>query len=112
MSFARSFYALVYYYADLQIKETSFVYRGKRGFFVEKIFLGFENLENLIKDNEFILGVEDFIKMREECNVDGVMIGRGVVGNPFLIKEIDNSRKLESTKKSNGSYISKNISKG
>ena len=32
--------------------------------------------------------------------------------NNSPIKEIDNSRKLESTKKSNGSYISKNISKG
>jgi hypothetical protein len=37
MSFARSFYALVSFYADLHNKETSFVYQGKRGFFVAVI---------------------------------------------------------------------------
>ena len=34
MSFRRSFYASVYFYALFHIKETSFVYRDKRGFFV------------------------------------------------------------------------------
>lgn len=34
--------------------------------------------------------VDDFIKMREQTSCDGVMIGRAVVGNPFLIKEISN----------------------
>ena len=33
MSFTRSFYVLVYFYAFFRIKETSFVYRDKRGFF-------------------------------------------------------------------------------
>ena len=28
--------------------------------------------------------------MKQETNCDGVMIGRAIVGNPFLIKEIDN----------------------
>lgn len=32
--------------------------------------------------------LEDFIKMQEETNCDAVMIGRGVLGNPWLIKEI------------------------
>ena len=34
--------------------------------------------------------LDDFIRMRQETNCDGVMIGRGIVGNPFLIKEISN----------------------
>ena len=34
--------------------------------------------------------VEDFIKMKEDTGVDAIMIGRALVGNPFLIKEIDN----------------------
>ena len=32
--------------------------------------------------------------MKEECRVDGIMIGRAIVGNPFLIKEIDNLGRL------------------
>ena len=38
--------------------------------------------------NGDIKTVEDFIKYQDYC--DAVMIGRGVVGNPFLIKEINN----------------------
>ena len=34
--------------------------------------------------------LKDFVQMKEETDCDGVMIGRGLVGNPFLIKEIDN----------------------
>lgn len=34
--------------------------------------------------------LDDYIKMKEETGCDGVMIGRGIVGNPFLIKEISN----------------------
>ena len=32
--------------------------------------------------------VEDFIRMMDETNCDAVMIGRGVIGNPWLIKQI------------------------
>ena len=39
--------------------------------------------------------LEDYIRMKEETGCDGVMIGRGLVGNPFLIKEIDNYNKGE-----------------
>ena len=38
--------------------------------------------------NGDIKTVEDAIKHLDDC--DAIMIGRGVVGNPFLIKEIDN----------------------
>ena len=38
--------------------------------------------------NGDIKTVEDFIKYQDYC--DAIMIGRGVVGNPFLIKEINN----------------------
>ncbi|MBQ1476971.1 MAG: tRNA dihydrouridine synthase DusB [Erysipelotrichaceae bacterium] len=40
--------------------------------------------------NGDVKSVEDFIQMKEETNCDAVMISRGVVGNPFLIKEINN----------------------
>lgn len=39
--------------------------------------------------NGDVLTIDDYIRMKKETNCDGVMIGRGVVGNPFLIKEID-----------------------
>lgn len=37
--------------------------------------------------------VDDYIKMKNDTGCDGVMIGRALVGNPFLIKEIDNYNK-------------------
>lgn len=40
--------------------------------------------------NGDVKSVEDFIEMKKQTNCDGVMIGRALVGNPFLIKEIDN----------------------
>ena len=43
--------------------------------------------------NGDIKTVEDAIKHLDDC--DAIMIGRGVVGNPFLIKEIDNYLKGE-----------------
>ena len=49
-----------------------------------------ENLKIPVIGNGDVKSVEDFIKMKNETNCDGVMIGRALVGNPFLIKEIDN----------------------
>lgn len=47
-----------------------------------------ENLSIPVIGNGDIKTVEDFIKYQDYC--DAIMIGRGVVGNPFLIKEINN----------------------
>ncbi|MDO5440821.1 MAG: tRNA dihydrouridine synthase DusB [Erysipelotrichaceae bacterium] len=47
-----------------------------------------DNLSIPVIGNGDIKTVEDFIKYRDYC--DAIMIGRGVVGNPFLIKEINN----------------------
>lgn len=49
-----------------------------------------ENLSIPVFGNGDVKTLEDFIRMRQETNCDAVMIGRGVVGNPFLIKEISN----------------------
>lgn len=49
-----------------------------------------ENLSIPVFGNGDVKTVDDFIKMINETNCDAVMIGRGVVGNPFLIKEISN----------------------
>lgn len=40
--------------------------------------------------NGDIKTLEDYIQRKEETGVDAVMIGRGIVGKPYLIKEIDN----------------------
>lgn len=37
--------------------------------------------------NGDVRSVEDFQHMMEETGCDGVMIGRGIIGNPFLIQE-------------------------
>ena len=47
-----------------------------------------EALKIPVIGNGDIKTVEDFIKYSSYC--DAIMIGRGVVGNPFLIKEINN----------------------
>ena len=39
--------------------------------------------------NGDINSLDDYIKYKELTNCDGIMIGRGVIGNPFLIREID-----------------------
>jgi len=38
--------------------------------------------------NGDVTSLDDFIKMQKETGCDAVMIGRGVLGNPWLIKEI------------------------
>lgn len=37
--------------------------------------------------NGDVRSTTDFIRMQEETNCDAVMIGRGIIGNPFLIQE-------------------------
>lgn len=49
-----------------------------------------ENLHIPVLGNGDVKTLNDFIEMEKETSCDGVMIGRGLVGNPFLIKEIDN----------------------
>ena len=39
--------------------------------------------------NGDVTDIDSFVKMLEYTGVDAVMIGRGVLGNPWLIKEID-----------------------
>jgi nifR3 family TIM-barrel protein len=48
-----------------------------------------ENLKIPVIGNGDVKTLQDFIDMRETTHCDGVMIGRGLVGNPFLIKQID-----------------------
>lgn len=38
--------------------------------------------------NGDVRSVDDFFRCKKESGVDGVMIGRGLIGNPFLIREI------------------------
>ena len=40
--------------------------------------------------NGDIKTVEDYIEKKNYSQADAIMIGRGIVGNPFLIKEINN----------------------
>ncbi|MDO4501296.1 MAG: tRNA dihydrouridine synthase DusB [Erysipelotrichaceae bacterium] len=47
-----------------------------------------ENLSIPVIGNGDIKTVEDYIKYKDYC--DGIMIGRGLIGNPFLIQEINN----------------------
>ena len=54
-----------------------------------------DNLHIPVLGNGDVKTLDDFIQMKEETGCDGVMIGRGLVGNPFLIKEIDNYLKGE-----------------
>ena len=56
-----------------------------------------EELSIPVIGNGDIKTVEDFIAHKDDC--DAIMIGRGVVGNPFLIKEINNYLKGEANYK-------------
>lgn len=49
-----------------------------------------ENLNIPVIGNGDIKTVEDAIRCLEYSKVDAIMIGRGIIGNPFLIKEILN----------------------
>ena len=47
-----------------------------------------ENLNIPVIGNGDIKSLEDYIKYKEYSKCDGIMIGRGILGNPFLIEEI------------------------
>jgi tRNA-dihydrouridine synthase B len=42
-----------------------------------------------IAGNGDVCSVEDYIKIKKETNCDYVMIGRGVIGNPYLFQQIN-----------------------
>ncbi|MDD5792485.1 MAG: tRNA dihydrouridine synthase DusB [Erysipelotrichaceae bacterium] len=52
-----------------------------------------QHLKIPVIGNGDVRSVDDYVRMKNECDVDGIMIARGVIGNPFLIKEIDNYNK-------------------
>lgn len=41
--------------------------------------------------NGDVRSVEDFYRMQEETGCDAIMLGRGIIGNPFLIRDIVDS---------------------
>ena len=84
----------------LHARTRSQMYEGKANW--EHIKTLKENLSIPVFGNGDVTSVEDYIKMKEMTNCDGVMIGRGIVGNPFLIKEISDC--LEGKQTSSTSY--------
>ena len=49
-----------------------------------------ENVNIPVIGNGDVLCSDDYFKMKEETNCDGVMIGRGALGNPWIFKQINN----------------------
>ena len=49
-----------------------------------------DNLHIPVIGNGDVRSLDDYLLMKKETNCDGVMIGRALIGNPFLIKEINN----------------------
>ncbi|MDO4940603.1 MAG: tRNA dihydrouridine synthase DusB [Erysipelotrichaceae bacterium] len=72
----------------LHARTRSQMYEGKADWSHIKILK--DSLSIPVIGNGDVKTVDDFIKMQKETNCDAIMIGRGVVGNPFLIKEISN----------------------
>ena len=70
----------------LHARTRSQMYQGKADW--EAIKTLKKELKIPVIGNGDIKTVDDYVKYKEYC--DGIMIGRGVVGNPFLIKQILN----------------------
>jgi nifR3 family TIM-barrel protein len=48
-----------------------------------------ESVSIPVAGNGDVRTVEDYLKMKEETGCDYVMIGRGIMGNPYLFKQIE-----------------------
>lgn len=72
----------------LHARTRSEMYEGKAH--IEKIKELKDALHIPVIGNGDIRSVEDAIYMLETTHCDAIMIGRGLIGNPFLIKEINN----------------------
>ena len=64
-----------------------------------------ENISIPVIGNGDVENQKDFIKMREETGCDGIMIGRGALGNPWIFRNINNSPPLKSEEKDIGEII-------
>ncbi len=72
----------------LHARTRSQMYEGNADWSYIKILK--DNLKIPVIGNGDVKSVNDFIKMKNETKCDAIMIGRALVGNPFLIKEINN----------------------
>ena len=85
LSLAKKFEELGVSAIALHARTRSQMYEGKANW--DKIKLLHETLKIPVIGNGDIKSLEDYIKYKDYCSA--VMIGRGIVGNPFLIRQIN-----------------------